>query len=554
LKCFSLIVSVSVGLLSLLLLSSVQAENNFTLGVVQPCNPELWDMKSPETSLFMEKLQERTDLLYQFMDPDYTKTFAWQFIIDRQGHLVRSQINTSYSQPTRFEELLSKYKNDLKLPALPLSFKDPAACFLRFRETKNTNVASVLPKPSIQKFGFMKLSEPEKFFIPPQFTKVRAFKDGFAAVTTGEANQLQWSFINELGTKVSNNYDGVEDFTDGVAIVWNGQSPHLLKGLIDSTGREIIAPQYHDIQRLSGGYFQLVKSKIGNPNSFSKGLADSTGKVLIPVDYDSIWDVSEKTVRIEKDDKKGYFDLVTARILFEPRYVLRAQPFADGVAVIVDGDDQSLVIDKTGRVIIGPLKKVDISPFSEDLAVIQEKSEEVVEPLPSSQRKSWVFGMKPDEFKTEPIRRNFYRSPQNKLGYIDKTGKIIVSPRFESAESFTNGVAIVGSQLKGEDTIQYGLIDKTGKLLLQPQYSFIQSFEDGFAITHLHNKLRLSDTLGLISTSGKVILSPQYSYIGQFSEGLALVSKSTFDSKGEKLMDQYGYINKSGNLVILTFI
>ena|GEM_PF-1365259 len=533
----------------MLLLSSVQAENNFTLGVVQPCNPELWDMKSPETSLFMEKLQERTDLLYQFMDPDYTKTFAWQFIIDRQGHLVRSQINTSYSQPTRFEELLSKYKNDLKLPALPLSFKDPAACFLRFRETKNTNVASVLPKPSIQKFGFMKLSEPEKFFIPPQFTKVRAFKDGFAAVATGEANQLQWSFINELGTKVSNNYDGVEDFTDGVAIVWNGQSPHLLKGLIDSTGREIIAPQYHDIQRLSGGYFQLVKPKVHDPNSFSQGLADSTGKVIIPLEYDAIWGISEKTALVEKGDKKGYFDLENARILFEPRYISRAQPFSDGVAVVVDGDEQSFVIDKTGHSIIPP-RKIFISPFTEGLASFEEKTEEIVEPLPSSERKSWVFGMKPDEFKIEPVRRNYYHPSQNKSGYIDKTGKIVVSPRFDSAESFTNGLAIVGNRMAGENDIRYGLIDKTGQFLLQPLYTFIEPFEGGFATVHLLDKALGNRQLGLINPSGKVIVSPQYSYIGHFIDGLALVSKSTFDSKGQKLMDQYGYINKSGSLVI----
>jgi hypothetical protein len=92
----------------------------------------------------------------------------------------------------------------------------------------------------------------------------------------------------------------------------------------------------------------------------------------------------------------------------------------------------------------------------------------------------------------------------NKWGYLDKTGKLIIPFKFDGAGDFSEGLAAVSLKEKT------GYIDKTGKFVIPPQ-----------------------------------------SYAGHsFSEGLAIVVLGPFDQKGERLLYKYGYINRSGNMVI----
>jgi hypothetical protein len=53
-------------------------------------------------------------------------------------------------------------------------------------------------------------------------------------------------------------------------------------------------------------------------------------------------------------------------------------------------------------------------------------------------------------------------SVNDKLGFIDKTGKMIIEPKFDDAEPFSEGLAkiYVGKR--------YGYIDKTGKYVWEP--------------------------------------------------------------------------------------
>jgi len=49
-----------------------------------------------------------------------------------------------------------------------------------------------------------------------------------------------------------------------------------------------------------------------------------------------------------------------------------------------------------------------------------------------------------------------------KYGYIDKTGKIVIEPKFDNAWSFSEGLARV--KIDDKD----GYIDKTGKYVWEP--------------------------------------------------------------------------------------
>ena len=53
----------------------------------------------------------------------------------------------------------------------------------------------------------------------------------------------------------------------------------------------------------------------------------------------------------------------------------------------------------------------------------------------------------------------------DKNGFIDKIGKVVIEPKYPDAESFSEGLARV---LKDK----FGFIDKTGKVVIEPNVSF----------------------------------------------------------------------------------
>lgn len=59
----------------------------------------------------------------------------------------------------------------------------------------------------------------------------------------------------------------------------------------------------------------------------------------------------------------------------------------------------------------------------------------------------------------------FHVSQNDKEGYIDRTGKIVIPLKFDGARNFSEGLAAV----KVED--KWGFIDETGKVVIEPQFS-----------------------------------------------------------------------------------
>jgi hypothetical protein len=69
-----------------------------------------------------------------------------------------------------------------------------------------------------------------------------------------------------------------------------------------------------------------------------------------------------------------------------------------------------------------------------------------------------------------------------KWGFIDKTGKVIVTPKYDDAMSFSEGLARV--LLNGK----VGLIDKTGKEIVPPKYDEVRDFHEGLARVKLNGE------------------------------------------------------------------
>lgn len=155
-------------------------------------------------------------------------------------------------------------------------------------------------------------------------------------------------------------------------------------------------------------------------------------------------------------------------------------------------------------------------------------------------------------------------------GFIDKSGEYVISPQFKMVKNFSCERSFVwnGSFL-GED--HWALIDKKGNLLSDYIYEPLSSFNDDMAFVMKNTKFGYIDInnnylpllyepmeifteglavifnkdnglFGFINKNGTLAIEPKYYQASSFTCGLSLIK---FDSHGK-----FGYINNKGELVI----
>ncbi|KKK56337.1 hypothetical protein LCGC14_3065540, partial [marine sediment metagenome] len=104
---------------------------------------------------------------------------------------------------------------------------------------------------------------------------------------------------------------------------------------------------------------------------------------------------------------------------------------------------------------------------------------------------------------SRPVKHEFTRSDY-KYGYIDKTGQVVIEPQFDFADEFSEGLACVGVRGRIDSTekdvvtrrrsptdefiginrsyfTKYGFIDRSGKIIVEPKFDHAESFSEGLA-------------------------------------------------------------------------
>ena len=85
-----------------------------------------------------------------------------------------------------------------------------------------------------------------------------------------------------------------------------------------------------------------------------------------------------------------------------------------------------------------------------------------------------------------------------KTGFRDLDGNVVIEPKFDDAEMFSEGYSAVQM---GE---KWGLIDETGKYKIKPSFEYLGSVHDGLL------SYQLNDEYGFVDISGKEKIKPQY--------------------------------------------
>ncbi|MGK7889457.1 MAG: WG repeat-containing protein, partial [Leptolyngbyaceae cyanobacterium] len=143
----------------------------------------------------------------------------------------------------------------------------------------------------------------------------------------------------------------------------------------------------------------------------------------------------------------------------------------------------------------------------------------------------------------------------DRWGYINTDGDMVIPPQFERAFTFFEGLAVV---MQGE---QYGYINTEGEIAIAIEFpidfrslpldvtdleqffpilshGINTNFSDGLAL--IRSATNLGYQYGYINTEGEMAINPQFDYAWPFHEGLALV----------RVDERYGYINTEGEMAI----
>jgi hypothetical protein len=119
-----------------------------------------------------------------------------------------------------------------------------------------------------------------------------------------------------------------------------------------------------------------------------------------------------------------------------------------------------------------------------------------------------------------------------KWGWIDRSGRIVIPPRFDRSDDFSEGLAAV------QEEKVFGYVDRAGRLVLVPTQeragTLHRRFSGGLAL------VRRGRAFGFIDRTGREVIPPRFVGADDFSEGFALACSAS----------GCGYVDRAGRGVI----
>jgi hypothetical protein len=337
---------------------------------------------------------------------------------------------------------------------------------------------------------------------------------------------------------IPNKFDFVQCFVLGYAPV----AVDKKWGIINKEGKFVVEPIYDYV-----GVFAL--EKVAPVIKDGKiGLVDTTGKLVTPFKY--YWKIPFAThpdypffinglitVIDAKDPEKIYEGkagcMNTKGELVIPAIYDYISYFINGIAT-AKKDDKIVLIDTLGNIVLEP-KGVDYGAlyFDNGFAVFHKQDGRT-----GMIKMTGEIILEPKYNGVEPFSEGFaavqISGDENGVtsAFIDTTGKFVFGKTFGFIRGFNEGFAAV--EVNGK----WGFIDKTGKIIIETKYFWVEDFQDGLAIVGIKRGKQVK--YGYIDTTGKFVLNPIYNEAGYFQYGLAPV----------KIGNKFGYIDKSGKVMI----
>ena len=323
----------------------------------------------------------------------------------------------------------------------------------------------------------------------------------------------KWGFIDRTGRfRIPPRYDGAGQFSEGVAYAYLWEGGRRREGIVDTSGRFTELPAANSSAFIFHDGLARFETPLGQERKY--GYMDKTGRVVIPLQFDDSGHFSEGLawVSVFKERKRlyGFIDK-TGKMVIEPQFVHQPGDFVDGLSKVM-GQTNSGFIDHTGSFRITVEYEHADDSFSEGLlAIIRgdpprgvylKRDGEVAIEIPFWQqrtaRQRSLYSIR--RLQLAPFSEGLAPVLSfNKLGFIDRTGKVVVEPMFRETSGFSEGLAAV--KIIGSDgRYVWGYIDRAGRFAIAPQFREAHPFAGGLA--------RVATAEGekqLIDGTGKVV-------------------------------------------------
>jgi len=340
-------------------------------------------------------------------------------------------------------------------------------------------------------------------------------------------------------------------------------------GVIDSTGRVIVQPEWDKIYNFRDGITVGVKGSYENGERY---YINAEGKILNTIPLDKAYYFINGVGTALKDGQWVYVNS-QGEILNPEGGMSRVYDFSSGLGVFIagtsDGAKKYGVLNEKGEIILPASERI-IERFSSNgysiikenglYGVIDSQGRMIVTPSLKQKRFSpgfttfldddgWIFEL--GTGISRPLLQTGYKAVYltedllsvsqdgKKWGIMDVQGNELTEKSYDRIYrpwGGPSGILIAGIKLTGG--YRYYLISSTGKNLSERAYSGYGYFSDSFCFYRDE-----SGKWGLMTLDGNFLTDPVFERVSTFSEGLCAVQQ---DGK-------WGYIDESGSYVIPPF-
>jgi len=301
-----------------------------------------------------------------------------------------------------------------------------------------------------------------------------------------------WGYCNEQKKIVIEpQFEGADPFDHAVAIVYKSVGDSSKMGLIDTTGRLIFPCEYDGI------YTSLIGRTYLRKHNWTIVL-EPGGNIFRPVKYQVVYGFTDSTYVAKHNGKCGVIDN-KENIIVPFKYKELNGCDEKGWARAVDAKGRSGFINWKGKTMLRFRKDLRYSSFNDDRAA-------------------------------------FYKN--NRCGFVDRTGKVVIEPVYQRENGFFEGFCGVSNGAR------YGYINKNGDTLLPIIYGYAGHFRNGYGNFSIHAEC------GLIDSTGKEILRVNGDNLYYFNDSFINITRTTNPPGHGMGTMKYGVIDIRGKEVL----